>query len=63
MTWRGLSVFGLLLVLIGALMLAPAAYAFGLDDAAGAKAFLLSAVIAAFAGGFVAFALLSGILR
>ena len=56
MTWRGLSVFGLLLVLIGALMLAPAAYAFGLDDAAGAKAFLLSAVIAAFAGGLLTLA-------
>lgn len=56
MTWRGLSVFGLLLVLIGVMMAAPAALALSAGDAAVASAFGLSALIAIVAGGLLAIA-------
>ena len=56
MTWRGFSVFGLLLIVLGLMMSAPAALAIGAGDMDAASAFGLSALIAIVAGGLLAIA-------
>lgn len=53
MTWRGLSVFGLLLLLTAFLMLAPASLAWGVGDGDAAGAFVLSALMTSVVGGLL----------
>lgn len=56
MTWRGLSVFGLLLMTLGAMMVAPTILSLGIGDPKGAVAFSISALLAIVAGGLLTLA-------
>lgn len=51
MSWRGYSIFGLLLLAVGALMLAPAALAIGLGDTDVAAIFAICALVTAISAG------------
>ncbi len=63
MSWRGYSVFGILLALLAAMMLIPALVAFANGDRAMASIFLASAVITAVCGGIMLVATYSRVGR
>ncbi|MEL7464612.1 MAG: potassium transporter TrkG [Pseudomonadota bacterium] len=56
MTWRGYSIFGLLLIILGALMLAPATMSYFAGDGAAFGSFAICAMICVVTGGLLTLA-------